>query len=174
MRGMIHKSQQLIHWKIKLGGSETNSEIQVETSCFIGFEYECSKGHRFFLDYDNTKKIMPKTFSNKITRENFANFLVSSLLPILVNCHICSNKIYSNQNKNSNNNINTDNADAQLMRLYFTTPNEKGFQMKLNPKLQISTNKFKYVYDFCSYENDLTLPQLKKKKNYIFNFIFIA
>ena len=189
MKGMLHKNQNLTHWKITLGGGEINSEIQIETSCYFGYEYECIKGHRFFLNnIENCKKIIPKMFSNnntKITRENFANLIVSSSIPIIVQCIVCSSSNSNNStqnnkkniviNKNNNTNVNlilnnnsSASFDAQLMRLYFTTPPEKGFQMKLNPKVQINSNKFKYVYDFCSYENDLTLSQV-----YLFFFIIL-
>ncbi|KAI6198325.1 Protein SMG8 [Aphelenchoides fujianensis] len=85
---------------------------------FVGFEYECPKGHRFMCERPNKMLLHDRT---KGTVKTDASEMITSNLPLFMPCK-CSNVQRP--------------VDAQLMRLYVCTP-KAPVCVKLNPLVML-------------------------------------
>ncbi|KAL3861502.1 hypothetical protein ACJMK2_007534 [Sinanodonta woodiana] len=93
----------------------TKEISEVNCRVFIGEEYECPRGHRFFCS--GPEKII-KVSSTSTVKDN-ANKLVNLDMPLYCPCHCRSSKGYM----------------AQMMRIYIVVP-EGPVKMFLNPRVQ--------------------------------------
>ncbi|XP_053379318.1 nonsense-mediated mRNA decay factor SMG8-like isoform X1 [Mercenaria mercenaria] len=116
-------------------GTRGKELTEVNLRVYIGEEYECPRGHRFFCS--GPEKII-KVSSTSTVKDN-ANKLVNLDMPLYCPCHCRSSKGYM----------------AQMMRIYVVTP-DGPLRVSVNPLIQPSPHPCPIFHPGVGEEIDLS------------------
>ncbi|KAL5015428.1 hypothetical protein ScPMuIL_009698 [Solemya velum] len=136
--GFLHGSNYLLPWDLTIRAEKdkwpsvgetagkkgkqkrgTKDFGEVSVRIYLGDEYECPRGHRFFCS--GPEKII-KVSSTSTVKDN-ATRLVNMDMPLYCPCHCRSTKGYM----------------AQLMRIFVVTP-DAPVKVRINPRVQPASN----------------------------------
>lgn len=146
---MAHQMQ--IHQKQQTKGKSRNKPKPNKTDnqtpqSFIGYEYECPIGHRFFLS-PNMDEIIKGLTNHSLSYDQKVNLIISSHLPLFVPCQDpkCKEK---------------PNNSAKLQRIFLVTPDVPSLLMA-NPRIKFFKNRPDSGMEECLFScgSEVILPR---------------